>query len=212
MPLLKKNDMHQLPYHLDALEPYVSAQTVCFLSQAVLPDLMTAWQTLADGQSIDEVIQAQLQARHTSVDLKLRYAHEIYQHVFAQACLRAPTTNESLVNSQFFTRVYQDFGSHDKFYNECLKLVSSVQSLDVRGLWLVSADGKLMLGSCLYESAWMAESYTITPLFAINLNERAYYLDYGNRRADYVRAVLDHLMDWQAVENRYVSGQIWRSA
>lgn len=199
--------MYQLPYHFDALEPYVGAETVCFLVQAVLPDLMQIWQTVAGDTTVEQMIEVHLTGQSLN-DIKARYAYEIYYHAFALSCLCAPSGNPSLLNAQFLTRIYQDFGSYDKFYSECLRLVSSPESLDVRELWLVSVNDKLILDTQMPQRK--SDGDVITPLFAINLNERAYYLDYRNRRADYVRAVLTHLMDWQAVENRYVGQQMWR--
>jgi Fe-Mn family superoxide dismutase len=37
------------------------------------------------------------------------------------------------------------------------------------------------------------------PLLTIDVWEHAYYLDYQNRRADYVNAVLNELIDWEFV-------------
>lgn len=223
--------MYQPPYALHALAPYISSETICFLSQALLADLMKTWQTLSDD-SVDEVMA--LSVKNGSAgdgfvgdgfvengfvddhanpmshsDIKMRYAIDIYYHAMALASMCAKKTKRE-IGAQTLSALYRDFGSYEKFYSECLRLVSSIDSLDVRALWLLSVDRKLKLISSIFDNPLQVQSGHCVPLFVINLNERAYYLDYRNRREDYVRAILDYLLDWQAVENRYITQQIWR--
>jgi Fe-Mn family superoxide dismutase len=51
-------------------------------------------------------------------------------------------------------------------------------------------------------NADMPMSMGLKPLLAIDVWEHAYYLDYQNRRADYVNAMLDKLINWEfALQN-----------
>ncbi len=43
----------------------------------------------------------------------------------------------------------------------------------------------------------------MTPLLGIDVWEHAYYLDFQNRRADHVKAVLDTLINWDVVAARF---------
>jgi len=43
-------------------------------------------------------------------------------------------------------------------------------------------------------------SHGMKPLLTINVREHAYYLDYQNRRADYVQAFIEHLVNWDFAE------------
>lgn len=46
----------------------------------------------------------------------------------------------------------------------------------------------------------------LTPLLTIDVWEHAYYLDYQNRRPDYLNAFWT-IIDWRIIENRYAKGQ-----
>ncbi len=66
--------------------------------------------------------------------------------------------------------------------------------------WLVADAGKLKVVKTA--NAETPISTGAKPLLTIDVWEHAYYLDYQNRRADYVNAVLDKLINWNfAVEN-----------
>ena len=66
--------------------------------------------------------------------------------------------------------------------------------------WLVMEGGKLKVVKTANADVPMTAG--MKPLLTIDVWEHAYYLDYQNRRADYVNAVLDKLVNWEfAVEN-----------
>jgi Fe-Mn family superoxide dismutase len=66
--------------------------------------------------------------------------------------------------------------------------------------WLVSDNGKLKVIKTA--NADTPLTLGVKPLLTVDVWEHAYYLDYQNRRADYVSAVLDKLINWEfAAEN-----------
>jgi Fe-Mn family superoxide dismutase len=64
-------------------------------------------------------------------------------------------------------------------------------------VWLVTASGRLEIECTANAMTPVARGRT--PLLVCDVWEHAYYLDYANRRADFLKAFLDHMIDWQAV-------------
>ncbi len=67
-------------------------------------------------------------------------------------------------------------------------------------VWLVLADGQLKIVTTANADTPLAHG--MHPLFTVDLWEHAYYLDYENRRNEYVKAVIANLVDWDFIASR----------
>lgn len=96
-------------------------------------------------------------------------------------------------------RLANSFGSVDAFRTEMVE--SAVHHFGSGWVWLsISREGQLSI-DCTHDAdnplMWGGR-----PLFVCDLWEHAYYLDYQQDRAGFVRAVLDRLVNWRQVEAR----------
>jgi superoxide dismutase, Fe-Mn family len=64
--------------------------------------------------------------------------------------------------------------------------------------WVVQDKGRLKVTKT--SNADTPIAHGVTPLLALDVWEHAYYVDYRNRRPDYVAAVIERLLDWEFVE------------
>ena len=91
-----------------------------------------------------------------------------------------------------------DFGGFDRF--KAAFVQQAVSTFGSGWVWLVESAGKLELLSTSNAGNPLAQSKR--NLLGIDVWEHAYYLDYQNRRADHVKAVLDNLVNWDVVASR----------
>ena len=95
-------------------------------------------------------------------------------------------------------KIDADFGSFDNWRKEFL--TAATTQFGSGWAWVVVEDGKLKVVKTANAENPLTTGQT--PLLTIDVWEHAYYLDYQNRRADYVNAVIDQLLNWDfAAEN-----------
>lgn len=95
-------------------------------------------------------------------------------------------------------KLEQHFGGFDQFKQEFTKIAGGV--FGSGWAWLVESDGLLTIEGMSNAENPLARGRNT--LMGIDVWEHAYYLDYQNRRPDYVRAVLDTLINWDYVAGR----------
>jgi Fe-Mn family superoxide dismutase len=188
-----------LPYANEALEPYISAKTLSFhygkhhagyfekLNNALTGNKNYASTSLAD------VIATAFKASDTLV---FNNAAQAWNHTFYWHSMRPGGGGEP--SGKLADRVKSDFGN---FANLRRQLAEAANGQFGSGwAWLVNEDGKLRVTKT--PNADTPITGRGRPLLTIDVWEHAYYLDYQNRRVDYVTAVLDHLINWDfAAEN-----------
>jgi Fe-Mn family superoxide dismutase len=96
-------------------------------------------------------------------------------------------------------RIEEDFGGFDKFREQMAN--AAVTQFGSGWAWLVAEGGKLkILQTGNADTPLIVAG--LTPLLTVDVWEHAYYVDYRNRRADYVSTFLDKLLNWEfAAEN-----------
>ncbi len=188
-----------LPYADHALEPIITANTLSFHYGKHHKTYVENLNKLLAGTelvslSLEQVITSVAgQAEKVGI---FNNAAQIWNHSFYWKSLTPEGGGEP--PAEFKQMLEASFGSVEA----CKKELSSaaVSQFGSGWAWLV-LDGSL-LKVVKTSNAGLPLTMGVKPLLAIDVWEHAYYLDYQNRRADYVNAVLDKLINWEfALQN-----------
>ena len=183
----------ELPYAKDALEPYISANTLDFHHGKHHNAYVTNLNKLLEGsdlasKSLEEVIMAS--AGDASKAGIFNNAAQVWNHTFYWHSMKpggggAPSGNIA-------EKITADFGSFEKFAEE-FKTAGATQ-FGSGWAWLVLDGGKLKVTKTPNADLPMAHGQKA--ILTMDVWEHAYYLDYQNRRPDYIGTFLDKLVNW----------------
>ncbi len=188
-----------LPYPDNALAPVISAKTIGFHYGKHHRGYVTTLSKLLTesefaGKPLEAIIKATAgKAAHSSI---FNNAAQVWNHTFYWNSMRARGGGEP--PAELKKKMEESFGD----VATCIKeLTNAATSQFGSGwAWLVLQGEKLAVMKT--GNAETPLSINAKPLLTIDVWEHAYYLDYQNLRADYVKAVLDKLINWEfALEN-----------
>lgn len=185
-----------LPYAANALEPHMSANTFSFHHAKHHAAYVTNLNNLIKGtdlenKSLEEVIMAS--AGDASKVGIFNNAAQVWNHTFFWNCMKPNGGGKP--TGAIAEKIDADLGGYDKFVEE-FKTAATTQ-FGSGWAWLALENGKLKIVKT--GNADLPMAHGMTALLTIDVWEHAYYLDYQNRRPDFVQAFLDHLVNWDFV-------------
>jgi len=185
-----------LPYAENALEPVISARTVSFHygkhTAAYYGNLNKAVAgTPLASMKLEEVIKSA--AGDPAKSGLFNNAAQAFNHTFYWAGMKPG--GGGTPPAKVADALKAAFGSVET----ALAQLSEAAKTQFGSGWAWLAKGKDGIKAIKTGNAETPLTSGMTPLLTIDVWEHAYYLDYQNRRPDYVAAFLDKLVNWEAV-------------
>ena len=184
----------ELPYATDALAPYLSAETFEYHHgkhhKTYVDNLNKMIEgTDEDSKSLEEIVMA------AEPGPKFNNAAQVWNHNFYWTSM-APGGGGAPTGAAA-DAINEAFGGYDAFREEFKK--AAVGQFGSGWAWLVLDGGKLAVMATA--NADLPMKHGKTAVLTCDVWEHAYYIDYRNRRPDYVDTFLDHLVNWEQVNS-----------
>lgn len=183
--------MMMLPYPETALEPYMSAKTMeCHYGKHYKTYLENLNNLLIGTPFVGMELEKIIQTTHNKPEWIAIFnnAGQVYNHEFFFRHLDPQGGKEP--HDEIGKKIMRDFGDWGKFKSEFTKMALS--QFGSGWIWLIEFEHKLEIIKT--SNAETPISTGILPIACLDVWEHSYYLDYQNRRAEYVANYLEHLI------------------
>ncbi len=188
-----------LPYAQDALEPYISAKTVSFHygkhHQGYVDNLnKMIVGTPLDGRTLEEIIRETAPVADKAA--VFNNAAQVWNHSFFWQSMQPDGGGRPA--GRLLELIVKSFGSFEEFRSAFT--AAAMAQFGSGWVWLVQAGDKLAIVKTA--NADTPAAHGQNALLTCDVWEHAYYIDYQNRRKDFVEAFLDHLANWDFAASR----------
>lgn len=191
-----EHKLPELPYALDALQPHLSKETLEFHHGKHHAAYVTNLNNLIKGTEFENMSLEDI-VKKSSGGI-FNNAAQIWNHTFYWNCL-APKAGGAPAGA-LADAINKKWGNFDEFKKQFAQ--TAIGTFGSGWAWLVkAADGSLELASTTGAQTPLAQAGK-TPLLTCDVWEHAYYIDYRNRRPDYVGAFWN-LVNWNFVAKNF---------
>jgi Fe-Mn family superoxide dismutase len=192
-------ELPSLPYANDALAPYMSAETLDFHHGKHHQTYVTNLNNLLkdnelQGASLEDIVVKS--SKDTSMAGIFNNAGQHWNHILFWQCMKP--NGRGSIPSELEARLNSDFGSVDQFKEAFIQ--AGTTQFGSGWAWLAIDNGKLVVTKSANASNPLVDG--MKPILGCDVWEHSYYIDYRNKRPDYLKAFLDSLVNWEFVASQ----------
>ena len=189
----------ELPYAYEALQPYMSKETLEYHHDKHHAAYVTNANNLIKGtgledKSLDEVVK---ESFGTNAPL-FNNAAQHYNHLHFWNWLKP--NGGGAIPARVEKAIVDGLGSVEKAKADFIQ--AGVSQFGSGWAWLAVKDGKVIVSKTANGENPLVHG--ATPILGVDVWEHSYYIDYRNRRPDYLKAFVDNLINWDYVEDLLV--------
>ncbi len=193
--------LSKLPYEQNALAPYISAETLKFHYHKHHRGYLDKLNELVSGTEfetleLEEVIIKT--AGHADKAGIFNNAAQVWNHDFYWNSLSPKGGGKPM--GDLGRKIEADFGSYENFLKEFAE--AGMTDFGSGWAWLVEDHGALKITKTSNAENPLSQGQG-KALLALDVWEHAYYLDYQNRRNDYLKTILDKLIHWRFAQEEF---------
>ena len=192
-------ELPSLPYANDALAPYMSSETLDFHHGKHHQTYVTNLNNLLKDHELQSSSLEDIVVK-TSKDASMagifNNAGQHWNHILFWQCMK-PNGGGS-IPSELEGRLNSDFGSVEQFKEAFIQ--AGTTQFGSGWAWLAIDNGKLVVTKSPNASNPLVDG--MKPILCCDVWEHSYYIDYRNKRPDYLKAFLDSLVNWEFVASQ----------
>lgn len=197
----------ELPYAYDALDPYMSAETLEFHHDKHHNAYVAKGNELIAGTGLENLSLEEAMVAAYKDPSKAGLFNQLGQH-FNHIHFwnwMAPNGGGTSLPGSLESKINEDFGGFDAFKGEFM--TKGGGQFGSGWVWLaLNASGKLeVVGTPNGENPVVHGS---TPILGCDVWEHSYYIDYRNARPKYLEAFVDNLINWEYVAELFEKGPL----
>lgn len=190
-------ELPPLPYSQNALSPFISEKTISFHYGKHHKKYIDTTNELIKGTPFEkETLQQIITSTSGKADHQKIFnnAAQAWNHWFYWNSL--VSGGSKTPKGKIAEAINSSFGSYDNFAKELIS--AAVDQFGSGWAWLVRDGGKLSVTKTTNANNPLIHGHK--PIITIDVWEHAYYLDYQNKRVDYVMAVVENCINWDFAE------------
>lgn len=192
-------ELPPLPFAYDALQPFMSARTLEFHHDKHHAAYVTNGNKLAEAAGLSQLSTEDLIRAAAGDPARaglFNNAAQVWNHTFFWESIKPGGGGPAVGRAAEL--IQRDFGSYESFKEKFQ--AAAVGQFGSGWAWLVLDQGQLKIVTT--GNAGTPLTAGQTALSVVDVWEHAYYLDFQNRRPDFVKTFLENLISWDAVNDR----------